>query len=148
MAATCRTGGPTGPCYSSAVGQIGEGSIAVVVIKRTASVAGDKEIVVTVVVKVADCDAGGISHADQPRLFGHVFEGTIGLLVVEAVPVFRIVFLGYAIDRHGISNVRTVREEDVEPPIVVVVEQGDAGPHRLEKIFLACRRRLLPEVDA
>ena len=123
-------------------------SVAIVVIKRTASVSGYIEVFESVVIVVANRDPGGIAESGKARMLRDIFEGSIRFLVIEPVPVLRSVFLGNRALRSRIVEPRAIGEKDIQAAIVIVIEQGHARSHRLQKVFLVGWRSLLPEVNA
>jgi len=56
-----------------------------------------------------------------------------------------------AVDRDGLVRAAlettAVDEENVEQPVVVVVEEGDASAHGLDEVFFGLRAGLVLEVD-
>ncbi len=48
----------------------------------------------------------------------------------------------------GFCSKRSVDKKQVQPAIVVVIEHGDAGPHRFRKIFLRSAARFMFKADA
>ena len=76
---------------------VGKCAVAVVAIQRIAAVGGDIDILVAVVIVVADGDAHAVAvlrHAGETSLFSHVGERSVFVLMVEAIPIFAIAFVG------------------------------------------------------
>jgi hypothetical protein len=102
------------------------------VVEGIFAVVGDVEIGETVVVVVADGYADAvvaIAGVGEAGFFGDVGEGAVGILAVEAVPVFGVLaveFLGLV---HWIGQLAAVHQENVEEAVVVVIEEGDASAH-------------------
>src|SRR6185312_1673516 len=94
-----------------------------------AAVAGDVEVFIAIVVVISDCDAHIVAVTFQSGTFGNVFECSILFLMVEAVPILLALLLRNRSYWSGIRQRSAIDEEDVQKPIVVVVEEGDAGPH-------------------
>ena len=125
--ATC---GPAGSHArdSGLLADVGEGAVAVVVVEHVLAVVGDEQIVVAVVVVVADADALSPAGVLEPSLQGDVGEGAVAIVleqVVEGLFARRKAFEPPAVD-----------QEDVEPAVVVVVVEGDAAAGGLEQIFV------------
>ena len=98
------------------------------------SVVSDEEIVVAVVVVVAD--AAGLSPAGakfQAGAFGDVGKCAVAI-VLEQMAV-GLVALGETLEPPAIY------EEDVEPAIVVIVVEGQAAAGGFQKIFVLDVRR-------
>src|SRR5450432_3893021 len=97
------------------LGHVSEGSVPVVVVKRIAIDAGDKDVVIAVIVVVADGHAYIEAGPFQARLLRYVGEASVAVVVEEAVPVFWRVFL----ERLDISP---IGKEDVGPTVAIVIE--------------------------
>ena len=102
-------------------GHVGERAVAVVAIEHVLAVVGDEEIVEAVVVVVADGHRRGPARSRQPGLLGHVGEGAVAVVLVEAI--------GRA--RRRAFEARAAQHEDVEPAVVVVVEERHAAARPL-----------------
>ncbi len=107
---------------------IGEGAVAIVVIKRVAVNAGDEDVRMSIVVVVADGNADIESCPFQPGLFCHVRERAVAVVAEEAVEVLRRGFLQRC-------DVGAVGEEDIGAAIAVVVEDRDAAGHGFRDVF-------------
>ena len=108
---------------------IGEGSVAVVAVESVLSVVGDEEIVVAVVVVVAN--AAGLAPAGlvfQAGAGSHIGEGAVAI-VLEEVAV-RLLSSGKSFQPPA------VHEKQIQPAIVVVVVEGEAAAGGLEQIFV------------
>src|SRR5580704_800461 len=103
-----------------ALGDVGEGAIAVVVVENVLAVVGDEEIVVAVVVVVTDAAGLSPTGADvEAGTFGYIGEGAVAIIFEETAMrflAFRETFQAPAVD-----------EEEVEPAVVVVVVEGEAA---------------------
>ena len=144
-------GAPASGGDAGAGGDVAERPVAIVAIQRIAAEVGHVEIgeAVVVVVGCGGAHAVGIlRHARKPRFLGHIHERPISLLAEQPVPVLRVRLVGPPVVRHRIRELRAVREEDVEPAVVVVVEQRDAAPHRFDQVFVRRRRVLLRKADS
>ena len=71
-----------------------------------------------------------------------------GVLAVQAVPELAVGLVGQLAGRHRVVDLRAVREEDVQPAVVVVVEQGHAAAHGLHQVLVRRGGVLVREVDA
>ena len=119
-------------------------------VEGVAAVAGDVEVGEAVVVVVADRHPHAVAvlrHPGEARLLRDVGEGAVRLLVEEAVPEAGVRLVGPLPRGHGILEPRAVREEDVQPAVLVVVEEGDASAHGLEQVLVRGRGALVLEVD-
>ena len=120
----------------------------VVVIKHVAAVTSDVEVGSAVVVVVAH----GHSHvvtaiAEEARWAGHVREHPLAVVVEQAVGEAGPLLLRADARRHGVFQLGAVGEEDVQPSIAVVVENGDAAAHGLDQVLLRGRRALVNKDD-
>jgi hypothetical protein len=143
-----RLRGTSGAAGAGGLGYIGEGAVAVVVVEIVATVCRDVEIFEAVVVVVADGDAHAVADAFESGLFGDILEGSIFLLMVEAIPVLRPGLLRYGALGCGVGERGTVDEDDVEQAVIVVVEGRDAGAHRLHEVLVRGVRGDSSKVDA
>src|SRR5437667_2777148 len=91
---------PSGASRPSAAGDasllryVSERAVAVVVVELVASVGGYEDVFVAVIVVVTYGDAHSIACTLQAGAFRRIFEGAVGFLVEEAIPVLRSGFLG------------------------------------------------------
>ena len=58
------------------------------------------------------------------------------IVTIKTVPEARVGLVGRSTARHRVRDSRPIDEKQIEPPVIVVVEHGNAGAHRLRKIFL------------
>src|SRR5271167_708614 len=102
---------------------IGECSIAVVMVKNILPVISNEQIVVTIVVIVADATGLTPTGVDfQPRTLRNIGERAI-TVVLEQVTMW-LVALGESFQPPS------VHQKDVQPAIVVVVVEGEAAARR------------------
>ena len=144
-------GGARGPAAArdpGLGGHVGEAAVALVPVELVGEDAGHVQVLVAVVVVVADRDPLPVARAGQARGRGHVLETAVRLLAVEPVPVARPVLDRQGALRHRVVDARPVREEDVEAPVAVVVEERHPRAHRLRQVLLRGGRGHVPEVDA
>lgn len=92
---------------------------------------GDVHVFPAVIVKVTDGHAITPSAEIQARFCRDVGESAIVIVMVEA----RWMALARAI----IGNARTVDEQNIHPPVIVVIECGGASTHGFDNVefFLA-----------
>ena len=145
-----RAGRPAGDFDPAGRGRIDEGSASGVAEEPRPAVAGDQQVSPSVVVVVP----GGGSHAvdagsglGDARLACRVAEGAVAVVAIEAIAQARI----RPIDSRRCGRAQygpAVDEQDVEPAILVEVQQGDAAAHRLEEVFRGGRAGVVAEIDA
>ena len=121
-------------------GDVGEGSVAVVVIERVAINAGHEDVFVPVIVVVADGDADVVSGSGEARFFCHVSEVSVAVVFEEAIGIFRGIFFQR-------FYVGAVAEEDVKFAVVVVVEDRHAACHGFGRVALRSFAAVQLEVD-
>ena len=101
-------------------------------VEHVASPARDEQVVEAVVVVVADA-AGlpptGVGQAGFARDIG---KRAVAIVVEEIAG-------GLAAGGGGIEG-GTVDQEDIEPAVVIVVDEGDAAAHLFDQILLVLRR--------
>src|SRR6266498_500734 len=110
-------------------GDIGEGAVAIVVIKHNAAVVGDDQVVEAIVVVVADAASLSPTGSCQPCLFGDVREGAISIVMEEKIG--RLMRWRDALEPSAVDH------EDVEPAVVVVIKERDAAAGFFEDVSLA-----------
>ena len=119
---------------------IGEGAVSVVVIEVVAVDAADKEILVAVVVVVADGRGDVVAVAGQSRLFRNVREMALAIIGKQTVRVF-----GRGLLQR--SDIGAVGEEDVQVAVVVVVEDRDPASHGFRRMALRRLAGVEREID-
>ena len=97
--------------------------------------------------------AGGHSHRvafgpEQPRGGSHVGEGPVPAIAIQSIRETGRGLLGLGARGHGVEQPGAVREEDVQPPVVVVVEHGHAPAHGFDEVLLRRGGGLVLEVDS
>ncbi len=105
-----------------------EGAVALVAKEEVGAPVRDVEVERAVAVVVARADAVAPCGRVEPRLLRDVLELQPAEVPVEDVAV-----------RHALAALRELRgrhEVDVEPPVAVVVEEGDTTASRLEDVIL------------
>src|SRR2546426_12546034 len=98
-------------------------------VELVAAVRGNVEIFKAVVVIIADGDAHAVAEALQTSFLGHVFEGAIGFLVEEAVPVSWTRLFGGGGLRRGVLEGGAGNEEKSEGGGVVGIQKGENDTH-------------------
>ena len=112
----------------SLFGNIFERAVPLVAIQDVLAPVGHEQVVVSVVVIVSDATALPPSRMRQACILGHVGERTVPIVVKQVacrLPPLREALKG-----------GSIHQEDVEPPVMVVIEECDAAPHFLDEIVL------------
>src|SRR5262249_58256514 len=107
-----------GVCDAGGGRDIGEGAVAVVPVEDVGPQRGHKDVDEAVIVVVAERTPHSVRGTADAGLLGYVRELS-GAVVVEELVL-----------------PRRVDEVDVEPAIVVVVEEPAPGSHGLDDVFL------------
>ena len=105
---------------------IGEGTVAVVSIQHIPAPVCDEHVLMAVVVVVADAHAAGPAGASQARFVRYVSEGAITVVVIKPVGGFR---------RIAVQG-GSAQDEEVHPPITVVVDKRSAATRGLQNSTL------------
>ena len=123
-------------------GNIAKRPVVIVVVEAVLAEVADEDIGPAVVVVVADC------CAESPAVVGYAcFRGDIGKRTVVVV-VEQGCMRWLSLSAHSIVG-RAVDEVDIEPAIVVVVDETHARSIRLENVFLLARAHdVLPRGQA
>ena len=103
---------------------IGERTVAVIPVKRVLLPAGEENVLESVVVVVADGNAVKIARAKQARTLGHVGKRAVAVVFVKAIG-------GVA---RRIAETGAGENQDIEPAVVVVVEEGGPAAHGFQDI--------------
>src|SRR5271170_7048131 len=143
----CGGSGPSAARYTGFLSYIRKGSVPIVVVEVIAAIGRYIKVFIAFVVVVADGYPHAVARALKAGLFRNVFKVSIGFLMVETVPILRASLLRNCALRRGIFEGRAIDEEEVEPPIVVIIKKRDARTHRLNKIFLRRVRGLMQKVN-
>ena len=123
------SGGPVAKLDSGLLGNVGEGSVMVVVVEAVFAEVGDVDVGVAVVVVVGDGGSEAPAVVGDSGFGGDVGEGSV-VVVVEEGGVG-----GGGLAGHGFVGA-AVDEVDVEPAVVVVVEEGYTGAYGVENVVL------------
>src|ERR1700722_12218920 len=111
---------------SGGLGYVSKRSIAVVTIKTVLPKIRAKDIFKSVVVIVANANARRPAHGLQSGLFGHVGEGAVAVVLVEAIR---------GAGRISIQT-RARQQKNIDPTVVVVIDEGAPTTSRLQNVFL------------
>jgi hypothetical protein len=128
-----RARGPPSEGHACLLGDVGKSAVAVVVIEAVAAIISHVDVGPAIIIVITH------SHAESPTLVADA--GLVGnirkcpiVIVVEEHGSGRGFF---ALERRERG---TVQKIDVEPAVVIVVEQGDARTRSLDReLFPACR---------
>ena len=110
-------------CFS---GDIGEGAVTIVTVEDVLAVVANKEIVPTVVVVVADTAALAPAAVGKAGFGGDVGERAVPVVLEEMRD-------GFLALRKSL-DAGTVDEEDVDPVVVIVVEEGYSATRGFKQI--------------
>ena len=105
-----------------------EGPVAAIAIEPVLTPVRHEEVVVSVVVVVAGAGPLSPSRVHEARLRRHVLERSVAPVAIEMAR--RLLPFREAFER------RAVDDEDVEPVVAVVIEDGDAAAGGLEEIAI------------
>jgi hypothetical protein len=119
---------------------IGKGAVAVVMIKLVAMHAADENILIAVVIVIADGNPVRKTGAREPGFFRDVPKIALAVVFKKPVEVFGRGLLQGA-------NVGAVGEVDVQVAVVVVIEYGHAPGHGFGSVALRCLATVQAEVD-
>src|SRR6267143_540894 len=98
-------------------GDIGERSVAVVVIEDVLSVARDEEIGKAIIVVIADGDAHAVvtsAGVGQACSFSHIREAAIFILAIKAIPVTGVSTIKFFWKSHRAGHTPAIYEKNVE----------------------------------
>ena len=109
-----------GLCY------VCECAIAVVAIEDVLAVVGDEDGLMAVVVLIGNGDALRPALTDEAGFFGDVCKRAVAVVFVEAIRCVRG-------DRRGVEAA-AVENENVEPAVVIVIEECNAAAGGFEDI--------------
>ncbi len=110
-------------------GYIGECAVAVVAEENVVSPERAKEVVPTVVVVIADADAGLPAAAAEARFCGHVGKRSVAIVAIK-LSGRRLAF------RPGGKQARAVGEINIEPAVLIVIEKSNAAAFGLDDVLL------------
>src|ERR1700693_3544407 len=114
---------------ASALGDVEEGPVTVVVIEDVLSIVGNEQIVVAIVVIIADATGLPPTSAEfQARAFSDIGERAVAIVFKETT--MRLMVFGESFEPPAIY------EKDIQPAIVVIVIKSEAAAGGFEKIFI------------
>ena len=93
-------------------------------VERVPSIACHVDVFETIIVVVTHRHTHRIvalRHPSEAGFFRHIRECAVGVLMIKPVPKPAIGLVRKLAVRHRIVDLRAVGEEDVQPPIVVIV---------------------------
>ena len=98
-------------------------------IENVSAVACDVKINEAVRVIICCGDAHRVALTFHSGACGHILKRSISLLMIETIPEFRVALIRVSTLRHRVIEPRAVGEEEIEPPVVVIIEDADATAH-------------------
>jgi hypothetical protein len=110
------------PSDTGSGSDVRECAVAVVAKELVAGDVGDEDVGVAVVVEVSNGDAHPVARSSDSRFFCDVGECAVVVVAEESIPVGGRSFF----ERRDLGSVDGI---DVEEPVIVVVEQRNAGNH-------------------
>ena len=116
----------SGTRNSSFFRDLGEDT-AVVMVETVLAIVSNVEIFPPVVVVISHANSLAPPGRDQASLRGDIRKGSVMIVVVEMVG--RRFICGEALQG------RTIYDEDVRPPVIVIVENGNTSSGRLDNVF-------------
>ena len=117
-------GTPPGGQQAGLFGDIGERAVAVVVEQNVLAPAGNEDIVKAVVIVISNGDAGGPEGACQTRFFRRIRKSAVAVVMVQADGgPFGSIF-----------EAAPGEDDDIEPAVVVVIEEGCTTAHGFEDV--------------
>src|SRR5262249_54554983 len=117
---------------------VGESSVAVIVVQNCAPVSRDIEIGVAVIIVVAHCHTLAIvSLSANSGLLGDVGKRPVTIVVVEGAAQW----MGWLV-KVGCGGLDEIK---VHQSILIVVKPGNSGPHSFEVVLLVRRSGVLLE---
>ena len=141
---------PAAARHACFFGDIGKGSVAIVVVQDIFSIARHEEVSKTIVIIVSDCHTHAViarTCSRQACGFGDVGEAAVLVLAVEPVPIAGVGAIEFLRELHGTCQMAAVDQKDVEQAVVIVVEQGHTPGHGLDEVFFGSGRILQCEVQ-
>ena len=129
VVAEARAGRPAARHDAHALGDVGERAVAIVAIEAVGPVVRDVEVRPAVVVDVAGRDAEAPSFVRDAGAIGDVGELEVAIVAEERGAPRALGRRLSALER---SACRAVDQIDVEPPVVVDVDERDAAGRRVE----------------
>ena len=98
-------------------------------IERVSKDAADEDVLISVIIVVANGNRGIVTGACESRFFSHVGKCSIAIISEQPVRVFwRGLFQA--------RDIGAVGEENVQISVIVIVEDGNTSSHRLRDVPL------------
>jgi hypothetical protein len=121
------------PCFARAcdagfLADVGECSVAIVVIKDILAVVSDVQILETIVVIVADTGALAPASVREAGFLSDIGEGAVVVVAVEMI-------CGSFVCSEAAVELCAVDDEDIGPAVVIVVEDRDASAGGFDDVF-------------
>jgi len=88
-----------------------------------------------------------LRHPSEAGFFRHIRECALGVLMTKTVPKPGIGLVRELAMRHRIVDPRSVGEEDIQPPVVVIVEEGYASSHGFQQVLVGSCGVFVLEID-
>src|SRR5258708_9297476 len=130
----------SGVSYSGCRGDIGERAIAIVVVEHARIEIRNIKVFPAIIVVVADGGAKSPTAMREPSLGGHIGKSAVVVIVIELA---RMALLCLQILQRG-----AVHQEDVHPPVVVVVKDCDSAAHGFHDVMFFRAAAGEVEIDA
>ena len=127
--------------HAGFVCNIRKGAVVVVMKQLIPGYIGEKDVRPAVVVVVSDGDADAVALALHSGALGNIGVSAVAVIVEQAVPILRRLFL----ERW---DGRAVDEVNVQVAVVVVIEERHAGEHGLGQVLIGRRAVVRDEMDA
>ena len=134
-----------------AIRHVGKRSVAHVPVQGVAAEIGHIDILQAVVVVVTHGRAHPVlilRRSAHAGFLSHIDEGAGAGLPIQAVPECRVRFVRQFSLDHLVVELRAVRKEDVQPAVVVIVQEGHPAAHGLQEVPAGRRRVPVLELDA
>ena len=116
---------PATPAFCA---DVGERAVAVVVIEHVLAEVGDEQVIVAVVVVVADADALSPAGVSDAGFGGDIGESAVAIVLEQ--------MRGGLLAGGEAFQARAVHQKNIEPAVVVVIVEGDAAAGGFEQIFI------------
>src|ERR1039458_4711009 len=108
-------------------GDIGERAVSIIAVENVLAPGSGKDVVNAIVIIVCDGDAVRPTRARESGLRGDIGEGAIPVVLVQPVGG----------PRRRAFQARAAEHEDIQPAVVIVIEEGDAAAHRFDDVQVA-----------
>src|SRR6266699_3097907 len=137
---------PAAASHAGFLRHIGKSAISVVVIKLVPTVRRNIHVLIAIIVVIPNGYSHSVSRSLQTRFLRNILKRAVCLLVIKPVPILRPCFLWNRSLKCRIAEWRTVDQEKIQTPVVVVVKQRHSRPHRFWQILFGGARRLVSEI--